>query len=160
MTAMRVEWSPNDIDVLTNLWSTHSGSVIGSMIGKSRNAVIGKAYRMGLTNKKPQRELTQSERRPRPRKRPSGNCRSFFPKVAKLPPITPILAPPRNLSILDLGWGDCRAIVGRGEDGLALYCGVAQRERMVVGEDGEAKVEQSSFCPGHAHIYYRPFTRC
>ncbi len=44
-------WTDEDIRVLRKLWPDNSASVIGALLGKSRNAVIGKAGRLKLPAK-------------------------------------------------------------------------------------------------------------
>jgi hypothetical protein len=43
-------WPDDDVRVLRKLWGTpgHSASVIGRILKRTRNQVIGKAYRLGL----------------------------------------------------------------------------------------------------------------
>jgi hypothetical protein len=47
-----MSWSESDVEVLTKLWSEGlSISKIGKHIGKTRNAVVGKAHRVGLPSR-------------------------------------------------------------------------------------------------------------
>lgn len=43
-------WTTEQVDTLTRLWGIHSGAVIAREIGHgaTRNAIIGKAHRLGL----------------------------------------------------------------------------------------------------------------
>lgn len=45
-----MSWAESDIATLKYLWGNVSTSIIGDRIGKSKNAVIGKAHRLGLEN--------------------------------------------------------------------------------------------------------------
>jgi len=136
-------WSAEQIDILTNLWPTHSAKVIGEKVGKTRNAVIGKARRMGLTGKKAQRDLVQCPRIRTEKKRS---------RPVRLPETIPEISPVEGgISIVDLNWYHCKAIIGSGDDGLARYCGAAVKQVVYNGE-----VLSKSFCPGHYHIFYIP----
>ena len=41
-------WSDKDIALLVSLWPTCSGAEIAAKLGRTRNSVMGKAYRLGL----------------------------------------------------------------------------------------------------------------
>jgi hypothetical protein len=43
-----MSWDESDITLLKNLWGKQSASIIGDRIGKTKNAVIGKAHRLKL----------------------------------------------------------------------------------------------------------------
>ena len=44
-------WTPEQTARLVALWPDNSASIIGAEIGMTRDAVIGKAWRLGLPNK-------------------------------------------------------------------------------------------------------------
>ena len=46
-------WTRETIAMLRQLWPTHSAGHIAAEIGATRNAVIGKAHRLGLQSKLP-----------------------------------------------------------------------------------------------------------
>ena len=116
----------------------------------TRNAVIGKAYRMNY--KQPPRAHSPQAPRERPRKRiilPPADPRAkiWSNKKTKLPTIiqTNILDPTNpGISIMELKEDTCRAIVRDGTyNSLATYCGVRTEEK-------------GSYCLAHAEIFYRP----
>lgn len=41
-------WTPGEIAVLKNLWWCKTASELADILGKTRNAVIGKVHRIGL----------------------------------------------------------------------------------------------------------------
>jgi len=45
-----MEWTRSAIDILEKEWPIKSGSEVGEILGCSKNAVIGKAHRLGLAS--------------------------------------------------------------------------------------------------------------
>ena len=82
----------------------------------SRNAVIGRARRLGLPALKRgvRNDLPRRPRKPRGRSQPM-----FVMELAPKPqPVVPL-----NIPYFDLEPFHCREIVGTGEDGLPISCG-------------------------------------
>jgi GcrA cell cycle regulator len=53
------EWSDNELTILRDMWvGQYSSSQIGKEVGKTRNAVIGKAHRLHLPKRKPRQAPT------------------------------------------------------------------------------------------------------
>jgi GcrA cell cycle regulator len=83
--------------------------------GFSRNAVIGKAQRLGLAAR-----VTISQRRPAPAKRVRGRASKITPQPAPEP------KPPEPVRLFDLEPHHCRwPVSGEGAD--TLFCGASKR---------------------------------
>ncbi len=116
-----------------------SCSQIARMMDVSRNAIIGKANRMGLAKR-------ERGRRPDPKPEKIVERKKYVrPISVALIQHTPvaIVALDGGVPLLLLRHHHCRALVGKGEDGLATFC-------------GQHKAPVGSYCPGHALRYYRP----
>lgn len=132
------EWSPAHVATLRELWADPdmSASAIGRELGDlSRNAVIGKAHRIGLPKR-------QAVKRAAPEK-----MRAIKP--ARVPPPKPIVAPPvvradgAPVTLLTVRECECRFPVGPvPTDGNMPVCGHA--------------VARGAYCAGHAAITYVP----
>ena len=123
-----------------------SATQIAADLGKgSRNAVIGRAYRLGLQiNGIPPEEIEQRRERVRELQRAAAAKRGRLVKVRPHPVCRPD-HPKQKLtvgavSILKAKDHHCRAIVGEVSVGIALYCGAR-------------KVEGSSYCAKHRAAY-------
>lgn len=104
---MHPNWTDKEIATLREMWGKgYSSRAIAEKLGKSRNAIIGKATRLSLARKKTTTQpavITPIPKAPaEPQKRPVG-----------------------GVSILDVGHGQCRAVLGSSGDsnGLAIMCG-------------------------------------
>lgn len=127
--------------------------------GATRNAVIGKISRMGITlyyaveNNRRKTPPPAAARPPRPAKIASIPKRPATPKTEPDRPspdgYSPVPASPaneraRNVTILDLPmWRACKFITGENADGLALYC-------------ADDAPKGSSWCPHHRAIVFNP----
>jgi hypothetical protein len=149
------EWSEEHINLLIEKWDTGlTGTEIGILIGKSRNAIIGKAYRLKLKRRAPSGNRLP-RRDPNIPKPPRKRWRPKFEEVTEMvltpkkavpprfyPAATPI-ARGQPISIMALNSSTCHAIVGRGADGLAVYC-------------GDFTFLDKPYCEGHYAMYYQP----
>lgn len=118
-----MKWTPNDLAQLRKLWGGPlSASKIGGLLGKSRNAVIGKAHRINLppvTSRGPAKWRPMAKRT-KPRKK-TGQIRVFTPKpkpVRREPVPEPNSL---NLTLMQLEPGQCKWPVNDG--GPFLFCG-------------------------------------
>ena len=138
-----------------------SCSLIAREIGVTRNAVIGKMNRMGLTRPKElivrqhRRECTVRHARPRipnawrpPRAQPAivaqhKMLKAAFPEPPRAEDI-PING--RGCTLLELGQEKCRWPIS--SPGAEDFCFC-----------GNAPVKGLPYCPGHARMAYRPAGR-
>jgi len=141
-------WKDWQLAILKAGWNSGlTGSQIGSLVGKSRNAVIGKANRLKLGSRAVANQFMDSfgikkERPPREPKEKMSPVRKkkaaprFYPSAKPLTTKLPI-------SIMELNAGTCHAIVGYGLDGLATYC-------------GDYTFYDKPYCEAHCAMYYAP----
>lgn len=129
------EWNEDRVTSLKAMWADgKSARLIAAELGVTRNSIIGKARRLGL------------EARVAAKKRPDPHLVAKVGKVANLVRRTTVLHGPASpqkrsmagVSILDVGQGQCRTIIGTGTDpnGLAVMC-------------GEPVYENTSWCEKH-----------
>lgn len=120
-------WTAERIETLRRLWMLgYSGSQIAKELGGvTRNAVIGKAHRLGLMGHPKGRSETKAKVvTPKPIKRPPTPKPKPTPKPSV--DMTGTHAP-LCVSIDDLGRFDCRFVCA---EEPALYCGVAAEPGM------------------------------
>jgi GcrA cell cycle regulator len=131
-------WTDARVESAKQLWGEGlSASQIAGEIGGglSRNAVIGKVHRLGLTKRDQPgwARATNLTRAPRPRSSPRAKSRAArMVAKAELPdpglPEYLTLAPADqpdslNIPLVELRSTHCREITGQGGDGLATFCG-------------------------------------
>ncbi len=146
-------WTDERVDALKDLWRQgYSCSIIADRLGAglTRNAIIGKVHRMGLSGR-----VTSDRRMPKPRKRRNrfGDDQRQFngrrpiprkPSILDLLPSTP-LPPPSETDIARVAFADlephhCRWVIGEPTDGQ--FCGCKS-------------VPGLPYCEHHARRAYR-----
>jgi GcrA cell cycle regulator len=146
-------WTPERVEQLRSLVVTGlSCSQIGAQIGVSRNAVIGKIHRLGLSPGRPSggaaRTCPPRARHPRAATSQRRLLRltwSDGASVAEEATAAGAVACAQPCSLLDLEHGKCRWPVGEPAGGAAAdftFC-------------GNATTEGFSYCAGHARMAYR-----
>ena len=145
-TPLPQTWTPHRIDELKKHFEAGlSCSQIAGEIGVSRNAVIGKISRLGLSRPQAVRIRRQPRSASTPQlSTPRGQVRilrALHAAMAAPAAVEPVSERPR-CSLLDLGTQSCRWPIGRpGAEGFG-FC-------------GDAPVEGLPYCAGHARLAYR-----
>lgn len=157
-------WTEDRVAQLRQLWTVQglSGSIVGSRLGISRSAVIGKVHRLNL----PPRHVAvrkppnYAKAKRKKSKLPVANHASRLERLLGLPKQKPgafspypheraeILPPQADdiarVSLLDLENHHCKWVCAEQTNLDSLvYC-------------GDQRVEGLAYCPGHAHRAYRP----
>jgi GcrA cell cycle regulator len=145
MTRSMESWSDWQIEIVAREWPLDqiSAAQIGALVNKTRNAVIGKAHRLGLGGRRIGHPHSDSKAKPKP-------------KLAKVrviemmkPPKPPrfiekdVLLGGNPISIGQLNEYTCRAPAGYGADGVMVYC-------------GNQTFPGKPFCEGHCAMFYTP----
>lgn len=143
-------WTDERVELLKKFWAEGlSASQVACEIGVSRNAVIGKVHRLGLSHP-PKRNATPKPRAPRAPRRKASLALSFNQPTATViamaeqPPAAETGKPlpgSRPRTLLELRENQCRWAVGLDEDGRHLFC-------------GEPTPLKSSWCDAHADLAY------
>lgn len=152
-------WTQSERGLLTLMWPTHTTAEIADALdGRSKNAVIGEAHRIGLPRKKPAppREPKPKKPKPPPAAKPflfnhskpkaapkvdnaNGKLlldqRGFAIDLAKLSP------PKTAVELAELAQQHCRWPYGHGSS--ILFCGAAH-------------VSGLPYCALHCRRAYRP----
>lgn len=143
-------WTPTRIEQARIMWADgKSGSEIAREIGKTRSAVLGQLFRLGLMGRgrtgKPACQLKANRpRKPRP-PQPVRTVAQEAKRPARVVEPAPTLQPPLNLTIYDLTRLDCRAIASPDRAATTLYCGHPIRPG-------------SAYCPAHHARFHQGAT--
>ncbi len=156
-----MEWSSERIEQLRSLWHDGlSASQIAAQLGGiTRNAVIGKAHRLGLTgrpspikNRPAGVVRRQTAARPRPERRPPAprvthTVVSAQPRPQRVEPLPPAeLEDMPGATILTLTDRICKWPIGDPRDADFHFC-------------GRASAEGLPYCADHARRAYQPPAR-
>ena len=156
MFTNRGTWSSERIEELKRCFQAGlSSSQIAREIGVTRNAVIGKMNRLGLSRPRDaiakqleQKRATKLARTKRPRL-PIFTQRAMLTAAFSAPPgvgETIAIHEGRGCTLLELGHGKCRwPIDGPGGEDV-FFC-------------GNEPVPGLPYCAGHARLAYRPTSR-
>lgn len=145
------DWNPGRVQDLMARW--HDGETSGFIAraySVTRNTVMGKIHRLRASGTLKDGLRKPPKAAPRLKHKPY----SFRRKKAPLLPPKPVAAPSPiegGVSIMQLEGHHCRAVTGRGDEGLARYCGDqktewAFRDRLI----------RSSYCAFHNGVYHNP----
>ena len=161
-----MSWTDERVETLKKLWQEgHSASQIAKALGGvTRNAVIGKVHRLGLSGRaapsQPARPLYKPARPPRPVSQPShGTSHSSHSSGHSAPvmrrsepvisrpvisqPIVPYVEAPGTATVLTLGSKMCKWPIGDPSSDSFSFCGRR-------ADDG------TPYCVEHARVAYQP----
>ncbi|MFT4075020.1 MAG: GcrA family cell cycle regulator [Asticcacaulis sp.] len=155
-----MSWTDERVETLKKLWQEgHSASQIAKQLGGvTRNAVIGKVHRLGLSGRaapsQPTRPLYKPARPPRPAvssapaERPAAQAtvRRTEPVLARPvinQPVVPYVEEPGTATVLTLGAKMCKWPIGDPSSDSFSFCGRRS-------DDG------TPYCVEHARVAYQP----
>ncbi len=137
-----IPWTDEDNDILKRMWEHgDSASVIGAAIKKTRNAIIGRAHRMGLAGRV-ERVNQKATGEHKPREKRERRVPNWSPKQVYKPASIKKVRMPEptgpTIGLMHLEPHHCRWPFGDPRDPGFGYCGAP---RMV----------DSSYCEHHRH---------
>jgi GcrA cell cycle regulator len=146
-----MKWDENEIRILTQMWNNgYSSSIIANDLGCTRNAVIGKAHRLGL----PSRDTTVRDEYKK-RKRIQRKRKEALAPAPVIPvslshepldirPVVNVEEKRAGVSLLDLKENMCRWPIGDPREDDFHFCGCP-----IKPENG-----RKPYCEKHAKIAY------
>jgi len=147
-------WTDERVESLKKLWQDGlSASQIAKQLGGvTRNAVIGKVHRLGLSGRaapsKPARPAFKAPRPARPVAAPAAPRRLPEPAVSAAPapaapsPVRQLDEAPGTATVLTLGAHMCKWPIGDPSSDDFTFCGRRQ--------------EEGPYCTEHARVAYQP----
>jgi GcrA cell cycle regulator len=151
MTEAQRTWTTERIALLKNrIDAGHSCGQIAREIGVSRNAVIGKVNRLGLSHFKsivggrPERTVTTKTARPRIVTQ-QGILRALR-AAPQLAPVEEVVVSANRCSLLELQQWHCRWPINDPGAEDFRFC-------------GNTHVDGLPYCPAHSRMAYRPGSR-
>jgi GcrA cell cycle regulator len=146
-----MSWTEERVETLKKLWQDGlSASQIAKQLGGvTRNAVIGKVHRLGLSGRatpsKPARPLFKAPRPQRTVSAPTPPRRIAEPALSSpsLPPARYLDEQPGSATVLTLGAHMCKWPIGDPSSEDFTFCGRRS------GQDGP-------YCIEHARVAYQP----
>jgi GcrA cell cycle regulator len=154
---MVMSWDDNRIELLKKLWSEglSASQIAGELGGVTRNAVIGKVHRLGLSGRAKAKPAAIARPRKLVKAPPRTTTIAVRGNLAVIvdaeiePEVQPqmrtnvVIPIARRISIMELREGLCRWPIGDPLQGDFAYCGA---------DCGTGK----TYCEGHARIAYQP----
>ena len=141
-------WTDARVETLKKLWleGLSASQIQKHLGGVTRNAVLGKVHRLGLSGRAaPSQPARPVFSRPRAPRKVATRLAGEDPVAANEKPIAPIALPeePGSATILTLGAHMCKWPIGDPESADFTFCGRSNRG------DGP-------YCTEHARVAYQP----
>ncbi|UOM32761.1 GcrA family cell cycle regulator [Acuticoccus sp. I52.16.1] len=133
-----MSWTDERIEVLRKLWAEgmSASQIASSLGGVTRNAVIGKIHRLGLSGrvKAPQTRATRARSAPIVAPKPAAAPRVMAagavavkvveePEIEEIPQTAEIVPLTEGMTLMDLSASTCRWPVGDPSDPAFRFCG-------------------------------------
>jgi len=156
-----MSWTDERVETLKKLWQEgHSASQIAKQLGGvTRNAVIGKVHRLGLSGRAAPSQPTRPLYKPARPSRPATSASSHAERPAVQPsarraepviarpvisqPIVPYIEEPGTATVLTLGAKMCKWPIGDPSSDSFSFC-------------GRRSDEGTPYCVEHARVAYQP----
>jgi len=144
-----MSWTDDRVETLKKLWldGLSASQIAKQLGGVTRNAVIGKVHRLGLSGRaapsQPQRPAFRAPRPPRPAAPPQPRrIEAAQPAAQPLPALPAILEAPGTATVLTLGAHMCKWPIGDPSTDSFTFCGRRQGD--------------GPYCNEHARVAYQP----
>jgi GcrA cell cycle regulator len=140
-------WTDERVALLKKLWleGLSASQIAKQLGGVTRNAVIGKVHRLGLSGRatpsQPSRPAFKTPRAPRPAATVAAAPRRIAPTAPEPPPVT-YVEEPGSATVLTLGAHMCKWPIGDPASDGFTFCG--------------RRIGEGSYCAEHARIAYQP----
>ncbi|HLK23243.1 MAG TPA: GcrA family cell cycle regulator [Caulobacteraceae bacterium] len=140
-------WTDDRVELLKKLWleGLSASQIAKQLGGVTRNAVIGKVHRLGLSGRatpsQPSRSTFKTPRPPRPISH--ATPRRLEPRPSPMPPPVYFVEEPGSATVLTLGAHMCKWPIGDPATDSFTFCGRRS--------DGDGP-----YCVHHARIAYQP----
>lgn len=141
-------WTEERVALLKKLWleGLSASQIAKQLGGVTRNAVIGKVHRLGLSGRatpsQPPRPAFKTPRPPRPAASPGSLApRRIAPVLADPQPVY-YVEEPGSATVLTLGAHMCKWPIGDPSSDAFTFCG--------------RRIGEGSYCQEHARVAYQP----
>ena len=139
-----MSWTEEKVNKLKELWGKgQTASEIAKILGGvSRNAVIGKAFRLNLSSKIKTRSSIQAQKKEKQINEGKLKFKGRRNKFRSLI-LDKNFEPAKNLTLEQLNEDTCKYMEGHPDEKEATFC-------------GRKNVEKFSYCPLHLMIVFQP----
>ena len=143
-------WTDERVEILKKLWldGLSASQIAKQLGGVTRNAVIGKVHRLGLSGRAapshPSRPAFKAPRPPRPMTLPTPRPRAVEPRAHHVPAVrpAPFVDLPGTATVLTLGAHMCKWPIGDPATDNFTFCG--------------RRAGDGPYCVEHARVAYQP----